>query len=348
MMIFNKRNQWQNNLIALFITSIFLAFGCAKPNDPLSLDEPDPEQPDNGGYTIVSKFATQGYAQDVIIKDTLAYITQGEGGLLIVDVSDPAHPVVVSTTTENVRGYSTKIALKDSAVYIAAGTFGVTVVDVANPFQPVVSVSNTSMKPAKNLHILGNYLFSAISETGVKIADITEVLYPDPRSSIKTSGYAQDVCTSSDSNLLFVACGEMGLQIFDISDFSEGFGTYPFIGSCDTKGYAESVKLSDTDSIAFMACGTAGLQIIDFSDTGHIFVAGSYATGGYAKELIYKDNKVFITTEKKGLQIIDVSVVSHPVLIGTVKTSFALGLDIDQDYIYIADEDEGLIIIARP
>ncbi len=348
MMKFNKRNQWQNKLLTLFLTAIFFAFGCAKPNDPLSLDEPEPEEPDNGGYTVVSKFETQGYAQDILVKDTLAYITQGEGGLLIVNVSNPLHPVTVSTTTENVRGYSTKIALKDSAVYIAAGTFGVTVVDVGNPFQPVVSVSNTSMKPAKNLHIFRNFIFSAISETGVKIADTTDVLYPDPRSTINTSGYAMDMCTSSDSTLLLVACGEMGLQIFNISDFSDGFGTYPFIGSCDTKGYAESVKLSDTDSIAFLACGTAGLQIIDFSDTAHIFVAGSYATGGYAKELIYENNKVFVTTEGRGLQIIDVTDVSHPVLMGTVKTSFALGIDIDQDYIYIADEDEGLIIIARP
>ncbi len=344
----NQRNLWKNELYALFLICMFFLFGCAKPNDPISIDDPVTEEPGNGGYTVVSKFVTDAYAQDVLKKDTLVYITQGEGGLLIVDVCNPANPFAVSTTTEDVRGYSTKISIKDSAVYIAAGTFGVTVVDVVNPLLPVVSVSNSSMKPAKNLHILGNFLFTAVSETGVKIADITEVLYPDPRSTINTSGYAMDVCTSLDSSLLLVACGEMGLQIFDISDFSEGWGNYPLIGHCDTKGYAESITLSDIDSIAFMACGTAGLQIINFSDTANIFVTGSYATGGYAKELIYEDNKVFITTEGKGLQIIDVSDLSHPVLMGVVKTSYALGLDIDDDYIYVADEDEGLIIIARP
>jgi hypothetical protein len=341
MMNIQKRS-WKIKFVPLLLVLIWAGWGCAKPVDPESLE------PDSGGYVIAGRYATQGFAQDVVKKGNLAYITQGEGGLFIADVSDPANPVAVSTTTENVRGYSTKILMKDSAVYIAAGSYGVTVVDAANPFLPVVTASNTSMKPAKNLHILGDYLFTAVSETGVKIANIADVLHPDPRASIQTSGYAMGVCTSMDSNLLLVACGEMGLQIFDISYFSDGLGTYPLVGHCDTKGYAESIALSNNAPIAFMACGTAGLQIINFSDTNHVYVAGSYSTGGYAKELIYENNKVFITTEEHGLQIIDVSDVSNPVLIGTVKTGYALGLDMDQNYIYVADEDEGLIIIARP
>ena len=341
-MIDIQKKPWKIKIVTLLLICTFLGLGCAKPTDPESLE------PDSGGYTIIGRYATQGFAQDVLKKGNLAYITQGEGGLLIADVSNPTNPVAVSTTTENVRGYSTKILMKDSAVYIAAGSFGVTVVNVANPLLPVVTAYNTSMKPAKNLHILGDYLFTAISETGVKIANISDVLYPDPRASIQTSGYAMGVCTSMDSNLLLVACGEMGLQIFNISNFSEGLGTYPLVGNCDTKGYAESITLSNTSPIAFMACGTAGLQIINFSDTNNIFVTGSYSTGGYAKELIYENNKVFITAEGGGLQIIDVSDVSNPFLIGTVKTTYALGLDIDQNYIYVADENEGLIIIARP
>jgi hypothetical protein len=341
-MIYIQKNLRKFRLTTLFLIFLFLLSGCAKPTDPESME------PDNGGYTIVSKFATQGFAQDVLKKGNLAYISQGEGGLLIADVSNPTNPVTVSITTEDVRGYSTKVLMKDSAIYIAAGSFGVTVIDAANPLLPLVSASNTSMKPAKNLHILGDYLFTAVSETGVKIANIADVLYPDPRATIKTSGYAMGVCTSLDSNLLLVACGEMGLQIFDISNFSEGLGTYPLVGNCDTKGYAESITLSNTAPIAYMACGTAGLQIINFSDTNNVFVTGSYSTGGYAKELIYENNKVFITTEGGGLQIIDVSNVSNPYLLGTVKTEFALGLDMDQNYIYVADEDEGLIIIKRP
>jgi hypothetical protein len=337
-----QKNMWKILIPSLLLISICFGFGCAKPTDPESL------APGNGGYTIVSKYTTPGYAQDVLKKGNLLYIPQGEGGLFILDVSIPANPVAVSTTTEEVRGYSTKVAMKDSAVYITAGSYGVTVVDAANPWAPYVTTSNTSMKPAHNLHILGDYLFTAISEQGIKIANISDVLHPDLRGTISTSGYAVGICTSQDSNFLLVACGEMGFQMYDISNFQDGFGNYPLAGSCDTKGHAESIVLSDTDPIAFVACGTEGLQIINFSDTDHVFITGSYSTGGYAKELFYENNKVYITTEGDGLQIIDVSDVYHPALIGVVPTQYALGIDVDQDYIYIADEEEGLIIVAKP
>jgi hypothetical protein len=318
--------------------------GCGKPTDPESLKPDDI----SGGYKIVKRFPTPGYAQDVLKKDSLLYIAQGEGGLLIVSIVDPENPQTVSVTTEGVRGYSSKIAMKDSAVYLAAGTFGVTIINVGDPVLPIVTVSNLNMKPARDFHVFGNYMFTAISEQGVSIADISYPTQPDIRGGISTSGYAYALTTSDDSNYLFVACGEMGLSIFNISDFQEGFGIYPQVGWCDTPGYAEAVTVVDNESIAFLACGTSGLQIIDYSDTSNIYIAGSYDSIGYAKDLMYKDHRIYMTMETYGLQIIDVSDITKPYLIGMVQTQYALGLDMDEKYIYLADEVEGLIIVSIP
>jgi hypothetical protein len=321
---------------------LFLIMGCGKPTVPESLN------PGSGGYTIVKRFPTYGFAQDVVKKDSLLYIAQGEGGLMIISVADPENPHTVSLTTENVRGNSIKIALKDSAAYLAAGSFGLTVIDVSNPMEPMVTVSNLSMKPAKNIHIMGNYMFVAISEQGVSISEISYPTQPDIRGGINTSGYATGLTTSADSNYIFVACGEMGLSIFDISNFQDGFGVYPRIGWCDTPGYAEEVIVLDDESVAFVACGTSGLQIIDYSDTSNIFIAGSYDSIGYAKDLLYKNHTIYMAAEKYGLQIIDVSNIAKPHLIGNVTTAFALGLDMDEKYIYLADETEGLVVISIP
>lgn len=331
-------------LFVLLLSGVSLFIGCGKPTIPEKVELPDV----SGGYKIVEKFATPAYAQDVIKKDNLLYMAQGEGGLLIIDVSDPEKPQIVSVTTENVRGYSAKIAMKDSVVYIAAGTFGVTVLNVANPNEPFVTVSNTSMKPAKNLYIMGDYLYTAISEQGVKIAEISYLPQPDPRGVTLTSGYAHSVVVTSDTVFMLVACGEMGLSIFNISDFQNGYGEYPLVSLCVTPGYAEDIVLSDNESIAFMACGTAGLQIIDFSDTTNVHIVGSFDSGGYAKELMYLDQRIYMTAEMSGLQIIDVTDVTTPYLLGSVDTEFALGLDVNEDYIFVADEDEGLIIISIP
>lgn len=322
---------------------IFLA-ACGKPTNPETLIPDDI----SGGYKIVKVLPTPGYAQDVLKKDNLLYVAQGEGGLLIVNVTDPVNPQIVSQTTEGVRGYSSKIAMKDSVVYLAAGTFGVSVVNAANPMAPFVTVSNLGMKPARDFLIFGNFMFTAVSEQGVNIAEISYPTQPDIRGGLTTTGYAYGLTCSADSNYLFAACGEMGMSIYDISNFQEGFGIYPQVGWCDAPGDAEAITIIDNEKIAFVACGTGGLQIFNYSDTSNIFIAGSFDSVGYAKDLIYSNGLIYMTTETYGLQVIDVTDISKPKLIGMVRTSFALGLCKDDKDIYMADETEGLIIISIP
>jgi len=332
--------------VILFLSLVFLA-SCGTPNDPESIIGGD------GGYKIVSKFVTSGYAQDVVIEDSLAYIAQGQAGLIILNVINPKEPKFVSELTYGLRGYSYKVTYKDSVIYLATGTFGMGVVNVSNPQIPKVEQENRAISPAKNFHIMGSYLFTSVSEEGVNITNITDPALPDIRQTFFVPGYAQSVCTtapdtSAENNYLLVACGEVGLSIFDISDFQDGYNIYHLVGSLDTPGYAEDVVAHPTLPYAFLACGTGGFFIVDYSDSANVKVIGSYSTGGYAKEVNYKNNKAYVTTGARGLQVFDVSNLSAPVLIGTVETELAMGLAVDDEYVYIADEQEGLIIISIP
>jgi hypothetical protein len=322
--------------------NLVILLSCGTPNDPESIIGGD------GGYKIVSKYATSGYAQDIVLRDSLVYIAQGQGGLIILSVSNPKGPKFVSELTYGLRGYSYKLAKKDSVIYLAAGTFGVSTVNVADPSNPLITQENRAITPAKNFHIMGSYLFTAVSEEGINITKIIDPAHPDIRQTFFVPGYAQAVCTSADSNFLFVACGEVGFTIFDISDFQDGYNIYPIVGWLDTPGFTEDVTIHPELPVAFLACGTGGLVIADYSDTANVKIVGSYSTGGYAKEVVYKDNNAYVTTGLRGLQIFDVSNLSSPVLIGTVETELAMGLALDDNYVYIADESEGLIIISIP
>lgn len=326
----------------ILILSLALIVSCGTPNDPESIIGGD------GGYKVVSKYATSGYAQDILLRDSLAYISQGQGGLIILSVSNPKEPKFVSEVTYGLRGYSYKLAKKDSVIYLAAGAFGVSIVNVSDPVLPVITPEIRAISPAKNFYIMGNYLFTAVSEEGINISKIINPAYPDIRQTFFVPGYAQAVCTSADSNLLFIASGEVGFTIFDISDFQDGYNVYPFVGWLDTPGFAEDVTIHPDLPVAFLACGTGGLVIVDYSDTANVTMVSSYATGGYAKEVVYKEKKVYVTTELRGLQIFDVSNLYSPVRISTVETKFAIAVALDNKYVYVADEQEGLIIISIP
>lgn len=329
-----------NRFFILSIVGIGLLVSCGKPNDPEDLDV-------SGGYRIATRFALPGNANDLIKKDNLLYLAIGEGGLLIADVADIKNPEVISITTEDVRGYSSRIAMKDSVVYLAAGTFGVNVVNVSDPFLPEVTVTNLGVKPAQSFEIFGNYLLTAVSELGVNATDISYPTQPDIRSTFTANGYAKGL-VAHDTTQLLVACGEMGLSIYKLSNFQQGYGNYPKISWCDTPGYAESVVINEEESVAFMACGTSGLYILDYADTNNVHITGSYDGPGYAKFIKYKNNRVYMSAQLGGFQVYDVSNITSPKLLGIVETEYAMGFDMDDNYIYLADEVQGIIIIPIP
>ena len=325
----------------LLLVSLLL-LSCGTPIDPESIDGND------GGYKIVSRFTTTGYSQDVVVDNTIAYVAHGEGGLMIINISDPNKPVEITNVNEGMKGYANKVARKDSVLYIASGGFGVSVVNASDPENPQITATNLALKPAKNFLVMGNFLFTSVAEYGVQISEISYATQPDIRGGTNTPGFAQGISVSADSNYLLVACGEMGLAVFDISELQSGWGNYPMLGGVDIPEYTEDVVSHPTLPYAYIACGTAGLTIADFSDPADLKIVGRYDTGGYAKEILYKDGKVYMTTGSRGLKIFDVTSVSAPVLIGTVKTELAKGLDMDGNYLYVADEVEGLITISIP
>lgn len=337
----------KNKLFLIGLVAVSLLMSCGKPNDPESI-APIPPIDKSGGYKIIDTIISYGYAQDVLKKDNLLYISQGEGGLMIVDVTDPIQPEMVSVTTQYLQGYSNRLAMQDSILYISAGTNGTFVVDVSDPFAPYRVEVSSPFKPARVVHVFNSYLFTSVSENGVKISEISYPSEPDPRGSISTPGYAYGMATTADSNYLMVACGEMGLSIYDISKMKMGFGPFKQVGWCDTPGYAEEVAIDDERSLALLTCGTAGLQIIDYSDTTNIHISGFYDGSGYFKSLIYKNQRVFIAAELSGLQVVDVSNPTTPKLIGEVDTDFAWALDMDDKNIYVADDKEGVIVFSIP
>ena len=69
------------------------------------------------------------------VGSSLAYVADGNGGLWIIDVSDPANPV-------RRGGYDTPdntmyMTVAGSLAYVAAGHDGLWIIDVSDPANPV-------------------------------------------------------------------------------------------------------------------------------------------------------------------------------------------------------------------
>jgi hypothetical protein len=331
----------QKAIIVLIAVGALLFFGCAEPNDPESIYN-------SGGYKKVATHVTIAAAQDVVVGGNYAHVAQGEGGLMTIDITDPSNPTNVSFITEDVRGYSRAIVKYADNVYLAAGSFGFSSVNVADPANPVVTAQNISMKPAQEAVILNDWMFSALSEQGIQVARLDDSGFPDICGKTSVQGYSNGVAVNSDMTRLFVATGELGLSILDISEFEDGWGIYPTVGWINTIGYAHSVAIVEEFHLALVASGAGGLVIIDYSDLDNLNVVGTFNTDDDAFDVKVDNGLAYVTAEDGGFYVVSVNNPARPVAKAHLQMSKALGLCFNDTHIFIADEEDGLVIIEKP
>ena len=173
---------------------------------------------------------------DVTVVGANAYAAVGLTGLKIVDISNPAMPVVVSTL--DTPGEAWDVVVVGSYAYLADGVSGLQVVLVTNPRSPriVSSVDGSSSGGGgRGIAVMGAYAYLADGSAGLQVVDISDPENPTIVGSVVTD-WATDVAISI--GYAFIADGP-GLRVIDIAD-----PTAPrIVGFTNTGGAASGVAL---------------------------------------------------------------------------------------------------------
>jgi hypothetical protein len=318
-----------------------LNYSCRKAKKPESLYN-------DGGYEVLSTFRTPGYSKDLVADGKYCYIAQGEGGLAVVNISNPTHPVLTASIDKGLRGNSIRVAKDSNIVYLTAGSFGFSSVDVSNPDTPLVITANINMKTSTSAIIRNKFLFATVSERGVDIAKIDRTGSPDIRGTIKTQGYAQAVAVTTDFQKMFVACGEMGIEVFDISDFKDGYGPYPLLSRVSITGYSSAIALNEKAKMVLVGCEWYGLKVYDYSNANALKLLGTFDTDTKLLEMKFDYPYAYLCLGKGGFQIVDLSVPASMYSIAYMKIPNAIGVDFDGRYIYIATNEGGITVVKKP
>lgn len=107
------------------------------------------------------------WAVDVAVKDIYAYLVDanGNGGLHIIDISDPANPEVVGSF--DTPGNSSGVAVNGDFAYVADGDDGLQIIDVSDPSSPVDAGYYETGGEAFDVAISGDHSFVADGDDGV-------------------------------------------------------------------------------------------------------------------------------------------------------------------------------------
>lgn len=172
-----------------------------------------------------------GITQAVAVQGNYAYIGVGPR-LVILNVSDPAHPAVIGQTGVLpciVRG----VAVAGNYAYVAGDYGGLRIINVSNPATPSeVSFYNTA-GAALDVAIVGSYAYVA-DRSGLRIISVSDSVHPNEVGFYETPGQAYYV--EVVGNYAYITAFSH-LQIVDVADpmhptmigdFTEVSAFYPF------------------------------------------------------------------------------------------------------------------------
>ncbi|MCY2953622.1 MAG: endo-1,4-beta-xylanase [Planctomycetota bacterium] len=280
----------------------------------------------------------------VFVSDGLAYVAEDNGGLAILDVSDPSQPVHRSSILQNRE--VTDVFVSNGMAYVASGSYGFAIVDVHDPVNPDVrGTPDWFGSEAWEVQVVGNTAYVAHRENGLQIIDVS-----DPDSPTIVGEYNHEgglaLGVSVVGEIAYVADHAAGLEILNVSD-----PEHPsLITRYSMPGYAHDVDIRD--GLAYVAAAQAGVQVVDVSDPENPKAVGSPFPSQHMARDIKLDSTgqyAYVADWVRGsVQLFDVSTPSALKLIDTCATAGQVNaLAIGEDGTVYAASSGNLTIIER-
>jgi peptidoglycan/xylan/chitin deacetylase (PgdA/CDA1 family) len=184
-----------------------------------------------------------------------AYVACGEAGLQVVDVSDPAAPVLIGSA--DTPGAACDVAVHNDTLSVADGAGGLQVMDVTDPAAPALTGASAAVTNSTGAFAKGDLTFLAEGADGLRIVDLGDPSAPVTLGACDTPGDARDVVVSGQ--FAYVADGASGVQMVDITDLANP----AIVGNAAIAGEAEALVVFG--GRAYVATGDSGLQIVSVS-----------------------------------------------------------------------------------
>jgi len=310
------------------------------------LDIADPSMPVIlGSYT--SGEDMQSFSA-VAVKDGYAFVTEYHNGMHVIDVSEPAHPRLVSSLM-GMDANDIKI-LGDNA-YISVRYQGFTIVDISDPAHLSITegiFEHSIAGYVEGIHVNADYVFIAASTLGFGIFDNSGFFSPSLIVKIPVVGGVDSLQVKG--TMLYMGAHNDGIWIVDVSDpknpvesaYIHNGGRNDGLDIDGTSLYVAG-EWSGFTSVDITNPDNPGIRITNFDDNINA-VAGNgdvvYTSAGIISVLdpenpvyiskdplfngnleLFGDNHLAVAAyrgEHPGLHLFDVSDPSHPEKITTV------------------------------
>ncbi|MEN3046364.1 MAG: hypothetical protein ABDH49_05225 [Candidatus Hydrothermales bacterium] len=320
------------------ILIFFIYFSlCKKPPEPIIEKE----------FSLILEYPLKGYSQGLFLKDSLLFVANGQGGLVILNISHLPDSIILLSQKET--GYNAKsIHVKDSFAFLGFDDInrkGIWVYDIKNLKNPKLITSDEGVSyvydissPPQDTHFLylaSGYFYYIEDLSGLPYYLSFVKRYHPP-------GKVRGIY--SDENYVYLACEQMGVVIFPalIPNVPDSEAIISWI---DTPNNARDIFVKDNK--IFVADGYGGLVIIEISDIKNPTVLSRISLPGYSQKIDGDGNMVYLACGSSGVIGVDIKNIMEPKVYAVYRTSYAYDLEINEEYIFVADRDKGIIVLSK-
>lgn len=267
----------------------------------------------------------------------LAYVGNDGDGLRILDVSNPAKPVLVSTLP-GAAGQTFEAEVVDGYAYVADALKGLKVIDVRNPAQPV-EVGQVSAAVSIAVRVVGSRAYMTdFAGKKLIIVDISNPASPVVLSESALPGDGR--ATYVVGNRAYVASGWGGVAVFDVSNAAAPVKEGQFFSDHYVRG------LTLKGNLAYVLDYFSGdLVVFDLTDLKSPLELGRVRMQGSSPRRIeIRDNLAFVVAEGDlgGLFAVDIADPARMEVLGKIYTGgFARDIQIDGSLLHVADQLSG-------
>ncbi|MFQ6104441.1 MAG: FlgD immunoglobulin-like domain containing protein [Candidatus Glassbacteria bacterium] len=268
-------------------------------------------------------------------KDAILFTAGSEGGVRMLDFSDPSRPVILGTL--ETPGYAMDVWVSGEYAFVAGWSDGLLVYSIQDPVAPELVGWYDGIDMANSVTVSGNVAFA--TNGSLHAVDITDPTAPVLLGIHETDGWAMDVAI--DDTLAYIADGAEGLEVVDVADpaLAEPLGRARTFGYTNAVArFGEYVLIADWDW---------GLRVISVSDPTSPEEIGFYDTPGYARDVAAIGSSAVVADDTHGLRIVSLSDPAYPEEVSSFETPIdAKDVAVTGGYAYVADGKEGLKVIS--
>jgi hypothetical protein len=209
----------------------------------------------NFAPTALGSISIPGYANNVDVNGTNAFVAAGGAGLVVIDASTPSTPRIIGSL--DTPGNANDVRVVGNVAYVAAGSAGLQIIDVTDPAAPQLRGTFDTPGEANDVIVAGSLAFVADGNAGLQIIDVSNPAAPLLVKSVPLAGTARGVDVSGGIAVVATDSPSAGLRVVNISSPAAA----AVVGSTAISG--EPIDVSLGTGYAYVAAYTGGMSVVD-------------------------------------------------------------------------------------